>query len=661
MSNGKGGFIGQDGLNAPDPATGVSASGGDTQATVSFTAPSDVGGAAITGYSVQSNNGDGTYNSSYDLSSASYDGVSFDVSSQDTSPNGMTFNADGTKLFIIGRSSDSVYQYTLSTAFDLSTASYSSVSFSVASQDANPFDMTLNNDGTKMYMVGRTSDSVYQYSLSTAFDLSTASYNSVSFSVASQETNPSNIAFNNDGTKMYIMGVTADAVFQYSLSTAFDLSTASYDSVSFSITQDTAPEGMTFNADGTKLFMVGSTGNSVYQYSLSTAFDLSTASYNSVSFSVASQDNDPSDILFNNNGTKMYMVGRTSDSVYQYTTGELGYPTASPVTVTGLTNGTSYTFNVWAINPFGWSSPSDASGSVSPVAPIALVAQGLRYSGGFVYLNTIDQFNISSTGNATDFGDLTVSRGELASCSSSTRGVFAGGQVSGGHSDVIDYVTITSSGNATDFGNLISNAGIDKLAGLSSEVRGVFAGGNDNGYGSQNVIQYITIASTGNASDFGDLLSTREWLTGTSSSVRGVFAGSGSNVIEYITIASTGNATDFGDLTRSSEAMAACSNGTRGLYAGGNGPSNVMDYITIASTGNATDFGDLTQSRQMLSGTSGSDRGVFSGGQDGSQTTNYNTIDYVTISSAGNATDFGNLTLSCKGTASCSNSHGGLS
>ena len=289
-----------------------------------------------------------------------------------------------------------------------------------------------------------------------------------------------------------------------------------------------------------------------------------------------------------------------------------------------------------------------------------LIAQGLRYAGGFVYLNTIDEIDISTTGNAIDFGDLTVARGELAGLSSSTRGIFGGGQISGGHSDVIDYVTITSSGNATDFGNLISNTGIDKLAGLSNETRGVFAGGNDDGYGSQNVIQYITIASTGNASDFGDLLSSREWLTGTSSTVRGVFAGGGSNVIEYITIASTGNASDFGDLTRSSEAMGACSNGTRGLYAGGNGPTNIIDYITIATTGNASDFGDLVLARQMLSGTSAGDRGVFSGGQSGSQTINYNNIDYVTISSIGNATDFGNLTLSCKGTASCSNAHGGL-
>jgi len=336
---------------------------------------------------------------------------------------------------------------------------------------------------------------------------------------------------------------------------------------------------------------------------------------------------------------------------------------SSPITVTGLTNGTSYTFNVWAINAFGWSSPSDASDSVSPQSAIALVAQGYRYSGGFVYLNTIDQFSIASTGNATDFGDLTVARGELAGLSSSTRGVFGGGQVSGGHSDVIDYVTIASAGNATDFGNLISNAGLDKLAACSNETRGIFAGGNDNGYGVKNVIQYITIASAGNATDFGDLLGVDEWLAGLASPTRGVFGGGSYNAtrIQYVTIATTGNATNFGSLTVGREQLGACSSGTRGVFAGGNGPSNVMDYITIASTGNAADFGDLSLARTMLSGTSSSIRGVFSGGQSSSQTVNYNTIDYITIASTGNAVDFGNLTLSCKGTASCSNVHGGLS
>ena len=259
----------------------------------------------------------------YYLAGASYDSVSFSVASQDTSPRDVTFNNDGTKMYMVGATNDSVYQYSLSTAYDMSTASYDSVSFSVSGQDDFPNGVAFSNDGTKMYIVGDEdpSESVYQYSLSTAFDLSTASYDSVSFSITSQDENPRDLIFNSDGTKMYIMGNDTDSVYQYSLSTAFDLSTASYDSVSFSVSgQDTTVVSIAFNNDGSKMYIVGTVTDSVYQYTLSTAFDLSTASYDSVSFSVSSEDSNPIGITFNEDGTKMYVLGFANDTIYQYST-----------------------------------------------------------------------------------------------------------------------------------------------------------------------------------------------------------------------------------------------------------------------------------------------------------------------------------------------------
>jgi len=271
---------------------------------------------------------DGVALVTYDLTNAVYDSVSFNPSSQDSATAGLAFNNDGTKMYMVGVTTDTVYQYSLSTAFDVSTASYDSVSFSVASQDTTPRDMTFNSDGTKMYIVGSVNDTVFQYTLSTAFDLSTASYDSVSFNPSSQDASPNDIAFNNSGTKMYIVGILTDTVYQYSLSTAFDVSTASYDSVSFSVaSQDGTPYALTFNNDGTKMYIVGGTNDTVYQYTLSTAFDLSTASYDSVSFSVASQDTTPYSIDFNNVGTKMYILGIGTDNIYQYST-------ATPATIT---------------------------------------------------------------------------------------------------------------------------------------------------------------------------------------------------------------------------------------------------------------------------------------------------------------------------------------
>ena len=104
-------------------------------------------------------------------------------------------------MYVVGRSSDKVHQYSLTTAYDLSTASYANKEFSVASQETNPAEVRFNNDGTRMFVVGYGSDYVNQYDLSTAYDVSTASYNNVRFSVTSQEISPYGLHFNNDGTQ----------------------------------------------------------------------------------------------------------------------------------------------------------------------------------------------------------------------------------------------------------------------------------------------------------------------------------------------------------------------------------------------------------------------------------------------------------------------------
>lgn len=268
--------------------------------------------------------------SSYDIASGSYDSKSFSVASQDTVPTGVFFNTDGTKMYITGNTNDTVYQYTLSTAWDVSTASYDSKSFSVSSQEAGPNGLFITPAGTKMFVTG-FSGAVYQYTLSTANDISTASYDSVSLDTSSQETLPTDLTFNTYGTRLYISGTNTDSIYEYALTTGFDLSTASYNNASLDVSsQDTNPQGLDFNSDGTKLFVIGNSSDNVLQYTLSTAFDLSTASYDSVSFSVSSQDGAATTLRFGNAGIKMYMIGITSDAVYQYTTGSTATITYDP-------------------------------------------------------------------------------------------------------------------------------------------------------------------------------------------------------------------------------------------------------------------------------------------------------------------------------------------
>jgi len=257
----------------------------------------------------------------YDLANASYDSVSFSVSSQETSPAFVLFKTDGTKMYVGGSGNDTVYQYSLSTAWDTSTASYDSVSFSVASQENNLRGLYIKPDGLKFYTIGIQADVVHQYTMSTAWDMSTASYDSVSFSVTSQEGEPQGISFKTDGTKMFVVGSLGDEVNEYSLSTAWDISTASF-TTNFVISgQDTNPNDIYFKDDGTKFWISGDTNNTVYQYSCSTVWDISTASYDSISFSVATQETGPQGLSFGNSGTKLYVVGTGNDTVFQYSTG----------------------------------------------------------------------------------------------------------------------------------------------------------------------------------------------------------------------------------------------------------------------------------------------------------------------------------------------------
>ena len=282
--------------------------------------------------------------SAYSLSNASYEFKSVSVTSQATTPTGVQFNSDGTKMYVIDFDNDDIFQYSLSTAFDVSTASYDSVSFDGSSQETKPQGLVFSPDGTKMYTVGQTADSFFQYSLSTAFDLSTVSYASKSFSVASQDLTPTDLAISPDGTKMYMIGVTSDSIFEYDLSTAFDVSTASYNSVSLSLSaQDTSPRGLHFNSDGTKMFVAGDSSNSVLQYTLTTGFDLSTASYDSVSFSIGSEEGSPTALTFNADGTKFYILGSANDTVYQYSVSTvsalmLNFQDAGIYDLTGINN-----------------------------------------------------------------------------------------------------------------------------------------------------------------------------------------------------------------------------------------------------------------------------------------------------------------------------------
>ena len=291
--------------------------------------------------------------------------------------------------------------------------------------------------------------------------------------------------------------------------------------------------------------------------------------------------------------------------------------------------------------------------------------RGVRGGGndsGDSQVQVMDYITISTTGNAQDFGDLTVARNQFASAASPIRGVFGGGSPGPSLSDVIDYITIASAGNAIDFGNTSSTRGDPK--GVSSSTRGVFGGGFTTGPTSaSNVIDFVEIPTTGNAVDFGDLFTGAYGHASCGSPTLGIFLGGNSpsgQVIQSITISSLGNSIDFGDCDTTAYAS-GCSNSVRGIFFGNSPYRRTMQYLNITTNGNSSEFGDASHDANESSACASPIRGVSMGGRDAdSPNAEISNISYVEIASLGDALDFGDLTHIVRLSSALSDSHGGL-
>ena len=169
-------------------------------------------------------------------------------------------------MFVTGHNGDDVNEYKLTTGFDISTATFVD-SFDTESEDNDSRDVKFNQNGTKMFVLGKQNDRVCEYTLSIGFDVS-STVTLVDCASVSEESKPDELEFNPDGTKMFVMGESGDDVNEYTLSTGFDVSTATFVD-SFSITdQDDEPSSLTFSSDGSKMFLLGRENNKVYEYSL---------------------------------------------------------------------------------------------------------------------------------------------------------------------------------------------------------------------------------------------------------------------------------------------------------------------------------------------------------------------------------------------------------
>ena len=252
--------------------------------------------------------------------------------SRNTETAGIAWNNDGSKLFVMGtgglsNNDDELLEYTCLTNFDASSCVYvrelplnnNHEGPNGPINDKHPFGFTFDDDGSHVYVSGNQYNKIYEIELGSAFNLSSATKIQ---EIASVDGTPCGITFNNDGTKLFLAGFAQHRIVVWPLSTPYSLASGSVGTpAEYDVsTQSSRPRDIDFNSDGTKMYIVSAPNNEyVSVYSLTTAFDLSAGFSHLGNFTtVSDQDEQPFSIEFNNDGTKFYMNGYQTDSVYEY-------------------------------------------------------------------------------------------------------------------------------------------------------------------------------------------------------------------------------------------------------------------------------------------------------------------------------------------------------
>lgn len=254
----------------------------------------------------------------YDITTSGTVDAEINLSGIENNPRSIAFNDDGMEIYVIGNQGDDINTFPLSMAYDLSSAGTVSTSVSLP-EDAIPQALLINDDGTKFYVAGSTDDEINEYTLSSAYDFSSTITQVAVYIPQAIEINPRDLVFNDDGTKLFVAGDQLNMVVELALSTAYDISTASYSASLFVNAEESNIRGLTFNSSGTVLYIIGNQNDEINVYTLGAAYDLSSSITHSGPFSVATQDTTPNGIYFSNDGTKLFVSGNQGNDINQYT------------------------------------------------------------------------------------------------------------------------------------------------------------------------------------------------------------------------------------------------------------------------------------------------------------------------------------------------------
>ena len=368
------------------------------------------------------------------------------IKSEDIDPRDMTFSNDGTKMFVVGNKENAIIEYTLSQAFDASTANFTDT-FSVSSEEDVPTGMAFSNNGTKMFVVGYSGTNVTEYTLPTAFDISNVVF-AGTFSVSSEYAWSSDITFSNDGTKMFVVNLLHDMITEYILSSAFNVSAAVFVSPFSVASEETYPTGMTFSNDGAKMFVVGDRGEAVNEYALMTAFNITTAVFVDATL-ISSEDIYLTGVAFSNDGAKMFVVENDAADIHEYTLSSV-----YPITVNDTV------------------APDTTPPSISGAVAASLNSVTVTFSEN-VDADATNGLHWSLDG--TDAGSLTVSANTDPAGSSNSITLTLSGNLPDTGPDLTLIYTRPNTGGITDGNNQLEDETVTVVDGIAPTVTGARA------------------------------------------------------------------------------------------------------------------------------------------------------------------------------------------
>jgi hypothetical protein len=553
------------------------------------------------------NSGITSIRSVIDTISWEHAGVKKSVTTEDLNPQELFFKDDGTKMFIVGSTGDRVYEYALGTAWDVSSAGFTTF-FSVATQDTSPVGLFFRPNGLNMYVSGQTGvaplfasgDYVHQYTLGTAWDISNAGAATVGWTTSFrvlEDSNPFAVYFKDDGTKMFVAGNTNQRIYEYALGTAWNVSTAGLTTsilIGTGTTQNlpltlTQPTGLAFNASGTQMFISDSDRDVVARFNLRTAWDLNTAVFYDNVY-VGFQDLNPSGIFYQENQSKAYITGNGTDTVYQYNTNvpslELessGISTRSSVVVNNetrlndrlyVTGDTHVNSNTTLKGTLTVDGASTLTGAVS-------IAGGLTVSGGTISAgNNATSLLIANTTTAVNFFTGQTSGAFTFGGTSGTGTITLGRATTSQQTDIQAGVTASGNTKTINLGTGGASGSFTRIAvGPSLGIGTVIINSGTNlGIGTSVPTSALHVV--------GDVL-----VTGVST----IVANSSTEAFR-ITQTGTGNAFVVEDATNPDAtpfvimADGKVGVGTTGMIQYGSGASDTSTFGILASTGNDSAF-----------------------------------------------------------------------